>query len=161
MAEISRPQVEDFLFHEAALLDAWRLQEWVDLFAADGEYMVPSTDQPERSPRKSVYLIFDDRHRLAERALRLLKRSAHVEFPHSKTRRMVSNVRLLESGVDAVKVACNFVAYRTKNERTEVFPGHSEYDLLRQPDGSMRIRRKLSILDLDTLRDQGKLSILI
>jgi p-cumate 2,3-dioxygenase beta subunit len=161
VTNISREQAEDFLFTEAALLDEWRLQEWIDLFTQDGEYMIPSTDQPNRSPAKSVYLVYDDRHRLAERALRLLKRTAHVEFPHSKTRRIVSNVRILENGGDAAKVACNFVAYRTKNDRTEVFPGHSEYHLISQSDGSLRIRKKLSVLDLDTLRDQGKLSILI
>lgn len=31
-ADIERLQIEDFLFHEADLLDRWRLPEWLDLF---------------------------------------------------------------------------------------------------------------------------------
>ena len=42
-----REQVEDFLFKEAALLDEWRLDDWVDLFTEDGRYVVPTTDLPE------------------------------------------------------------------------------------------------------------------
>ena len=32
--DISRAQIEDFLYHEAALLDAWRLDEWMALLTA-------------------------------------------------------------------------------------------------------------------------------
>ena len=31
----TRAEVEDFLFHESALLDAWNLDEWLTLFDPD------------------------------------------------------------------------------------------------------------------------------
>ena len=31
----SRAEVEDFLYHEAALLDEWRLDEWLALLTDD------------------------------------------------------------------------------------------------------------------------------
>ena len=45
-----REQVENFLFKEAALLDEWRLDDWVDLFTEDGRYVVPTTDLPDGDP---------------------------------------------------------------------------------------------------------------
>lgn len=159
--KISREMVEDFLFAEAALLDAWSLEAWIALFTDDGEYQIPATDQPDGTPTETLYLVYDDRHRLAERARRLLKRTAHVEFPHSRTCRIVSNVRILEHRADGVRATCNFVAYRTKNERTDIFPGHAEYDLVRSNGGGFSIRKKRAVVDTETLRGQGKLSILL
>ena len=46
-AQSLRAQVEDFLFHEAALLDAWRLEEWAALFAEAGVYLVPAPAAPD------------------------------------------------------------------------------------------------------------------
>jgi p-cumate 2,3-dioxygenase beta subunit len=45
-----RERVEDFLYEEAALLDAWRWDEWLALFTADGRYVVPTTDLPDGEP---------------------------------------------------------------------------------------------------------------
>lgn len=80
MTRVSREAVEDFLFHEADLLDRWALSEWTALFTDDGEYLVPPTDNPDAAPTDTLFLVYDDRHRLAERAKRLLKKSAHAEF---------------------------------------------------------------------------------
>lgn len=157
----SRAAVEDFLYCEAELLDSWRLGEWAELFTADGTYLVPATDAPEGDPGTTLFLIYDDRHRLAERAKRLGKRSAHAEFPHSKTRHMISNVRLAESADGTVTVSCNFVVYRTRGSRTDIFPGHSLYSLVAADDGGFRIRSKRAVLDIDALRPQGRLSIIL
>ena len=44
MQNVSRADIEDFLFTEADLLDEWRLPEWLELFTDDAIYYVPSTD---------------------------------------------------------------------------------------------------------------------
>ena len=44
---VSRNDVEDFLYHEAQLLDEWKLKEWEALFTSDGSYYVPTTGAPE------------------------------------------------------------------------------------------------------------------
>ena len=156
---VSRADVEDFLFHEAALLDAWLLDDWAALFTDDGEYLIPPTDMPDGDPSKHLFIAYDDRHRLGERAKRLGKKGAHAEFPHSRTRHMISNVRIKQEG-DAVRATCNFVVYRSKQGVNDVYPGHSEYDLI-PADGAFRIRRKRAVLDVDTLRPQGKVSIIL
>lgn len=93
--DVTREQVEDFMFLEAEMLDEWRLKEWLGLFTADGGYYVPTTDSaPNASPDNALFYVADDRFRLEQRVERLLKRTAHAEFPKSKTRHLVSNVRI-------------------------------------------------------------------
>ena len=157
---LARSEAEDFLFKEAALLDAWRLEEWANLFTEDGEYLIPATDAPDGAPGTSLYLVYDDRHRLGERAKRLLKKTAHAEQPRSRTRHMSSNVMVAEAEGRVTPVFCNFEVFRSRMEKTDIYPGHAEYRLVRGSDG-LRIRSKKAILDIDVLRPQGKVSIIL
>ncbi|MBL8382642.1 MAG: aromatic-ring-hydroxylating dioxygenase subunit beta [Burkholderiales bacterium] len=157
---VTRAEVEDFLYHEARLLDEWKLDDWVALFTEDGEYLIPPTDVPDGDPQRDLFLVYDDRHRLGERAKRLAKKSAHAEFPHSRTRHMISNVEVRQAGA-AVQARCNFVVYRSKQGVNDIYPGHSLYELRAGADGSLRIRSKRAVLDVDTLRPQGKVSIIL
>ncbi len=156
---VTRSEVEDFLFHEAELLDTWQLDAWANLFTDDGEYLIPPTDLPDGDPGKHLFLVYDDRHRLGERAKRLGKKAAHAEFPHSRTRHLVTNVRITQDGA-IVDVKCNFVVYRSKNGVNDIYPGHSLYRLVAAA-GGFKIRSKRAVLDVDTLRPQGKVSIIL
>ena len=157
---VTRASVEDFLFHESELLDTWQLDAWANLFTDDGEYLIPPTDLPDGDPAKHLFLVYDDRHRLGERAKRLGKKAAHAEFPHSRTRHLITNVRMVQQG-ETVNATCNFVVYRSKNGVNDIYPGHSIYRLVAQADGGFRIRSKRAVLDVDTLRPQGKVSIIL
>ncbi len=73
---------------------------------------------------------------------------------------MISNVMIVERTGGTVSVACNFVVFRSRMEKTDIYPGHSEYKLVLGEDGP-RIRSKKAILDIDVLRPQGKVSIIL
>lgn len=154
-------EAQAFLYHEADLLDNWQLLQWAQLFSDDGEYLVPATSVPNGDPSSSLFLIYDDRHRLEERARRLLKRSAHAEYPHSQTRHMVANVTVGPTDDLGMQIRCNFVVYRSRGDRVDVFPGHSVYSVVRADDNSLRIRRKRATLDIQTLRPHGRVSIIL
>ena len=111
-------------------------------------------------PSTTLFYIADDWFRLTERVKRLGKKTAHVEFPKSRCRHLVSNVRILEGDDDEFRVTSNFVTYRTKAGATETYLGHHNYTMTLK-DGAIRIRRKVSILDIDDLNAQGKVSIII
>ena len=111
-AAITRAEVEEFLFHEAALLDEWRLDEWLALCAPDAGYYVPSNDAPDSDHRSALFIIADDRARLAARVKRLSDRNAHAEYPPSRTRRQITNVRIVARDGDIVRVAANFAVWR-------------------------------------------------
>lgn len=157
----ARAEVEDFLFQEADLLDEWRLAEWLELFTEDAHYYVPSTDlAPDASPDDSLFYIADDHFRLSERVRRLMKRTAHSEHPRSKTRHLLGNVRIRAQSGDELAVGANFVTYRTKDSVTDVFVGSHRYKLVGR-DGGFKIREKRCLLDLDGLKPQGRISILL
>ena len=97
----TRPEIEDFLFNEAALLDDWKLEEWLALFTDDARYLVPATDLPKDAPPEgNLFYIADDYFRIGERVKRLMKKTAFSEQPRSKTRHLVSNVRVFSQSAD-------------------------------------------------------------
>jgi p-cumate 2,3-dioxygenase beta subunit len=158
---VTRDQVEDFMFLEAEMLDEWRLKEWLGLFTADGSYYVPATDVPPgASPDTSLFYVADDRFRLEQRVERLLKRTAHAEFPKSKTRHLVSNVRIRARQDDELDVGAAVLTYRTKMGLTETYIGSYRYRVAVTPEG-LRIREKRCILDMDGLRPNGRISIIL
>jgi p-cumate 2,3-dioxygenase beta subunit len=158
---LSRAQAETFLYHEARLIDSWQLEAWAALFADDGEYLIPPIDAPDSVPSSALYLVYDDRFRLEHRAKRLLNRLAHAEFPRSKVRHLIGNVEVGATTGDAVRVTCNAVVFRSRGASTEMFPGHCEYDLVAVAGGELRIRRKRFVIDTDSLREQGRVSIIL
>jgi p-cumate 2,3-dioxygenase subunit beta len=157
---MTRAEAEDFLYHEAALLDAWKLDEWLELLTEDARYLVPSNDAPEGDPASTLYTIADDIRRIRGRVTRLKDPHAHVEFPHSRTRRFVSNVRVAESGGE-VQVEANFIVHRfRRNERASQFVGRYRYTL-RLVDGRPRIARREAILDAQELGSLGAVSFIL
>ena len=92
MSQVTRQEVEEFLYEEAALLDAWRLDDWLALLTNDAVYNVPSNDRPDADSRDTLFIIADDIRRIRARVARLTKPDAHAEYPPSRTRRMISNV---------------------------------------------------------------------
>ncbi|MCS6924877.1 MAG: aromatic-ring-hydroxylating dioxygenase subunit beta [Candidatus Binatia bacterium] len=158
--EVSREQVEDFLYHEAALLDEWRLEEWLTLLTEDANYFVPSTDVPDGDHRTSLFLIADDAVRLRSRVRQLLGKSAHAETPRSRTRRLISNVRIRGREGETIYVTANFVVYRMRAELVDTYVGRYEYTLV-QHDGALKIKERRAILDLEVLRPHGKVSIIL
>ncbi len=157
---VLRARIEDFLYLEAELLDEWRIEEWFALFAEGATYEVPPTgDGSETDPATSLFYIADDYVRLRERVVRLTKKEAHSEFPRSRQRHMISNVRITGMSDDIADVTCNFVTYRAKRGVVDTYYGKHVYriDCTRQP---WKIKAKRSILDMDMLYP-GKLTIIV
>lgn len=153
-----RAQVEDFLFGEAALLDEWRLDEWVGLFAEDARYVVPTTDLPDGDPERDLVFIDDDLPRLRARANRLMGPHAHRERPRSRTRRFVSNVRATELEDGLVFAAANVLVYRFRGGEGAPYVGAIEYRL-RRDGGDFKIAHRRAVLDMETLAWHGAVSI--
>ena len=157
---ITLADVERFFVDEAALLDEWRLEEWHQLFTDDGSYLVPPLDAPEADHRTTLFLVADDRRTLASRVRQLLGGTTWAENPRSRTRRLVTNFRILEARTDSVVATANFAVWRFQYEATDVYVGRYVNVLLRRPAGLL-LRERRAILDLETLRPHGKLSFIL
>ncbi len=159
-ARALRGAVEEFLFDEAELLDTWQMDKWLALFDESARYEIPCTDASEASASDTLFLISDDMTALRGRVERLQSKSAWVESPWSRTRRLVTNVRVTGVSDDVAQVTANFAVYRMKSDFVDVYVGHYELALAVVED-SFRFRHRKAVLDLETLRPAGKISILL
>ena len=161
LQELTRAELEDFLFEEAELLDSWQLETWRQLFTPECSYIVPNLALPGDTPTAGVlHLIVDDGHHLTERVKRLGKKTAHAEYPRSRGRRMVSNVRIVQCSQTELHATANFITYRTSHQMTDIYFGQHRYVFVIH-DGQLRIRDKRTVLDIGSLRPQGRLSIIV
>jgi p-cumate 2,3-dioxygenase beta subunit len=159
--KVTREQVEDFLYHEAALLDAWRLDDWLALLTEDARYEVPSNDRPDADPANTLFTIADDIDRIRGRVTRLKDRNAHAEHPRSRTRRMISNVRIVGRNATGLSVEANFAVYRfRRDEDAREYVGHYRY-LLRAERGGLKIARRRAVLDRMELGSLGLVSFIL
>ncbi|HWU22112.1 MAG TPA: aromatic-ring-hydroxylating dioxygenase subunit beta [Nocardioides sp.] len=154
-------EAERFLYEEAELLDEWRLPEWLELFLPEGQYLVPSTDLPDGDPRHDLFLVQDDRFLLEQRIGSLMKRSAHAEYPHSRTRRMISNVMAGTDEDGRIRVRANFAVFRIRGTAFDTYVGSYRHVLERDETGALRYLVRRSALDLAALRPHGKVSIIL
>jgi p-cumate 2,3-dioxygenase beta subunit len=158
---ITRADVEELLFHEAALLDEWRLDEWLALLTADARYEVPSNDRPDADPAGTLFTIADDIDRIRGRITRLKDRNAHAESPRSRTRRLISNVRILARKAHELSVEANFVVYRfRRDESIREYVGRYRYVLRAERDG-LKIARRRAVLDAMELGSMGLVSFIL
>ena len=149
---VTRAEVEDFLYHEAMLLDAWRLKEWEELLADDATYYIPANDDLEGDFKSSLYIISDDRERIRQRIIRVLDPNCHAEFPRSRLCRLITNVRV---------TAANFSCYRYRRYQREfVYVGRYEYQL-RKSGNSFKIKERRVLLAAHELGSLGSVSFVL
>ncbi len=158
---VTRAEVEDFLYREAALLDDWKLDDWEALLTDDAAYYVPPNDQPDGDHRATLFLVADDRERIRQRVIRIKDPNCHAEYPRSRTRRMISNVRIVAVDGDLVTITANFVCYRFRRyERIREYVGGYRY-VLRQTADGFRIKERRVLIDAHELGTLGSVSFIL
>ena len=132
--------VEQFLYHEAHLLDTHQLEAWLALYTEDATYWVP-LERGQKDPLAVSSLIYDDRTLLGLRVAQARHPRAHARLPLARTVHQVANVRPLgETGPD-IHVASTLQVIEWRNERQRVWGGLVEHRL-RRVDGALRIAHK-------------------
>ncbi len=153
-AMVRQYEVEQFLYDEAALLDAHRYEMWLDLFADDATYFMPirrtrllqEMDQEFTRPGEMAFFN-DTKPLLAGRVTKLLTGRSWSEDPPSRTRRLITNIRVVED--DGVQLAAesNFLLYRTRlNSEEDSWLG-SRHDVLRRHGASFLIAARTIFLE--------------
>jgi 3-phenylpropionate/cinnamic acid dioxygenase small subunit len=159
-----KQEVEEFLYHEADLLDDRRYEEWLALVADDVRYWMPMRrnvkfGEEEREFTRAGQDInwFDEgKETLTRRVKQILTGIHWAEEPVSRISHMVSNIRLVEvnPSVEApaeVTVKCRFLIYRNRVETETDFLVGKREDLLRRVDGQWSIARRKIVLDQNVL----------
>jgi len=148
---LKRAAVEAFLNHEADLLDANRLEEWIDLFTEDGDYWMPAAaDQTD--PLGHISLMYDDKVMMNIRRLNLASpRAPSKDYP-VRSVHTISNVKVAPGPAAGEIVATsNFIAIAFYKTQT-LFGGRYTHTLASE-DGGFKIRRKrVDLIDCDAPR---------
>jgi 3-phenylpropionate/cinnamic acid dioxygenase small subunit len=97
VADVDLRALEQFLYHEAMLLDEKRWQEWLALYTDDCFYWVPSVVGQE-DPVNTISLYAEDRMRLEMRAIRLAHPRAFSQDLPTRMSHIVGNVMLDPDG---------------------------------------------------------------
>lgn len=157
---VSRAEVEDFLFHEAHLLDTWQLDAWLELFVPGGEMEVPTTDTQGWSPGEAGYFVCDDWDLLRARVKRLKSRKAHAENPRSRTHRMIGNVRVVEQRGSALSIGANVLVNRYRDGAGFSYVARYEHRLL-VLDAALRFTTRRSVLVNEAMGPGERLSFIL
>ena len=160
LESMSRQEVEDFLYTEGDLLDHWKLDEWLTLYTADAQYLIPTNDLRAGDPENDLVYINHDFERLQALVVRLNNSRAHREYPWSNTTHLVTNVRLLGVEEECLMVTAPFMVWRFRNKDAEYFVGHYRYGL-KLLGGQLKIRSKHILMDMTSLRPAGAISIIL
>ena len=161
---VVKAEVEEFLYHEAELLDERRYEDWLDLFTDDCHYFMPMRrnvprDEPEREFTREgadVNWFDEGKDTLTRRVKQILTGVHWAEEPPSRLCHMVTNVQILDAAPagpapEELHVKSRFLIYRNRVEtETDLLVGKRE-DVLRRVDGAWRIARRKIILDQSVL----------
>src|ERR1700735_190669 len=135
-------EVERFYYDEAALLDAHRYDEWLALFTDDAHYFIPirrtrTQREIEKEFTQPVEMAFfdDTKTLLAGRIAKLKTGRSWAEDPPSRTRHLITNVRVVKDDGRELEVESNFHVYRTRLNSEESSWIGSRRDLLRRVEG--------------------------
>jgi 3-phenylpropionate/cinnamic acid dioxygenase small subunit len=143
----TRESIEQFIFHELRLLDDHEYPAWVELFAADGVYWVPS-NLDDYDPKKHVSIIYDDKPALLLRIARLAIGRA-VQQIRSRVVHQSTNLLVLDETDEEITVRVAMVVFEVQRDRKNYYPGHCLYRLRRTATGFEIVLKKLCLIDND------------
>jgi len=143
---------EQFLLHEARLLDDGKFDEWLALFTPEAWYWVPS-EPDQADPIETVSLIYDDRRLLETRVRRLASPRMYSQEPRSRTSRIIGNVSLEETGNGFCTARSKFVMVEYRREQQRLFAGTALHRLVLSGGRIMIAWKRVNLVNCDAPLD--------
>ena len=145
MADTAR-EIEQFLYHEARLLDQHYFEEWLELYTEDATYWVP-LERSQDDPIETSSIIHDDRTLLELRVRQARHPRAHARLPLARTVHQVGNVMLLEQADTAARVAATLQVIEFRAERQRLWGAMVEHRLRRTPAGWKIVHKRIDLVN--------------
>jgi 3-phenylpropionate/cinnamic acid dioxygenase small subunit len=149
-------EVEQFYYLEAELLDERRYADWLAMFADDLHYLMPTRSNRlvreadrENSTTGQVCLFDDTKESLGWRVRQFETGRHWAEDPPSRTRHLVTNVRVQDSDErDEYRARSNFFVYRNRlDTELDMWVGERTDVLRRTGDRCWAIAKRTVLLD--------------
>jgi 3-phenylpropionate/cinnamic acid dioxygenase small subunit len=134
-------EVEAFILREARLLDEQRYAEWLQLFAEDAVYWIP-TRADQSAPNEALSIVYEPKSLLAVRIERLTRKEMHVQSPPSRT---VHHVSAVEVDGDQARSALIVAEWRTGEARW--FAGRVTHQFRKETGGLRIVLKRVDLID--------------
>jgi len=134
-------EVEALLLREARLLDEQRYAEWLELFADDAVYWIP-TRANQASPHEALSIVYEPRSLLAVRVERLARGEMHVQSPPSRT---VHHVSGIEVAGEEARSSLIVAEWRAGDARW--FAARVTHKLRREASGLRIVLKRVDLVD--------------
>ena len=131
---LSIEDVRQFLYAEARLLDDKDWQAWLEYYAPDAEFWMPSWDDDDKlvtDPQTEISLIYyAHRGGLEDRIFRIgTERSSATSLPEPRTSHNISNVEILSQVGGECRLHFNWVTFSFRYKTVDTYFGTSFYTL--------------------------------
>ncbi|ANE04628.1 benzoate 1,2-dioxygenase small subunit [Corynebacterium crudilactis] len=128
MSNITRSEIEDFLYFESRLLDDRKFEEWLDCYREDAEFWMPAWDdngELTEDPQSEISLIYyANRGGLEDRVFRIrTERSSSTSLPEPRTGHNTTNVEILERRDGEVDIRFNWITFYFRYNTTDTYFG--------------------------------------
>ncbi|MFJ7141863.1 benzoate 1,2-dioxygenase small subunit [Pseudomonas protegens] len=152
---ISYDAVRDFLYREARYLDDKDWDSWLELYAPDATFWMPSwddSDQLTEDPQREISLIwYGNRSGLEDRVFRIKTERSSASIPDTRTSHNLSNIELLEHGDGFCKLRFNWHTLSFRYKTVDSYFGCSFYTLDLRGENPLILAKKV-ILKNDYVR---------
>ncbi|NMY72461.1 MULTISPECIES: benzoate 1,2-dioxygenase small subunit [unclassified Pseudomonas] len=152
---ISYDVVRDFLYREARYLDDKDWDSWLELYAPDATFWMPSwddRDQLTEDPQREISLIwYGNRSGLEDRVFRIKTERSSASIPDTRTSHNLSNIELLEQGDGLCKLRFNWHTLSFRYKTVDSYFGCSFYTLDVRGENPLILAKKV-ILKNDYVR---------
>jgi 3-phenylpropionate/cinnamic acid dioxygenase small subunit len=143
--------VEQFLFHEARLLDTGQLEAWLALFTEDATYWLP-LERDQKDPIETSSLVYDDRTLLELRVKQARHPRAHARLPLARTVHQIGNIAVKEESGE-LTVNSNLVLVEFRAEKQRVWGALVEHRLRRSGDGYRIAHKRVDLVNSEAELD--------
>jgi 3-phenylpropionate/cinnamic acid dioxygenase small subunit len=147
---------EQFLYHEARLLDLQRYEEGLELFTQDATYWVP-LEQGQKDPHETSSIIHDDRTLLELRVKQIRHPRAHARQPLARTIHQVGNIVQLGEANGELRIGSTMTVVEFRNEKQRLYGALVEHRLRPYWDKKAGDTFQIAHKRVDLVNSEGEL----
>ena len=144
--------VEQFLYHEARLLDTGQLEAWLELFTEDATYWLP-LEHEQKDATETSSIIYDDRTLLGLRVRQARHPRAHARLPLARTVHQIGNISIVNETKDLVIVASTLTLVEYRNGKQRVWGALVEHRLRRETRGFRIAHKRVDLVNSEAELD--------
>jgi benzoate/toluate 1,2-dioxygenase beta subunit len=141
-------RIDEFLYHEARLLDTQQYEAWLELFTEDATYWVP-LEQGQKEALETSSIIHDDRTLLELRVKQIRHPRAHARQPLARTVHQVGNVAVVSQNDLETKVVSTLLLAEFRNEKQRLWAALVEHRLRRAGDGWKIAHKRVDLVNAE------------